>query len=122
MNHKAIWSLQNQARDIIEDESKLKSLGVQHFFKLFLDDGKSNIEDQLNIIRLFPSFVQEEDHEPFLSAFSLEEVKVVLKGFKKHRSPGPDGWPVELYLHFFVLLGQNILKVIEHSRQEGRVI
>ena len=53
----------------------------------FSDDGKTNIEAQLNVIRLFPSFVQEEDHDLFLSTFTLQEVEDVLKGFKKIKVP-----------------------------------
>ena len=97
-------------------------MGVQHFSELFFDDGKTNIEAQLNVIRLFPSFIQEEDHDIFLSAFTVQEVEDVLKGLKKDKSLGPDGWPVEFYLHFFDLVELDILKVIEHSRSEGRVI
>ena len=55
-------------------------------------------------------------------SFTLKEVEDVLKGFKKDKSPGPDGWAVEFYLHFFDLVGKDILNVIEHSRLEGRVI
>ena len=57
-----------------------------------------------------------------MSAFTLKEVEDVLKGFKKDKSPWIDGWPVDFCLHFFDLLGQDILNVIEHSRIEGRVI
>ena len=57
-----------------------------------------------------------------MSAFTHKEAEDVLNGFKKYKSHGPDGWLVEFYLHFFDLLGQDILKVIEHSRLEGKVI
>ena len=121
-NSKSIWALNNQFGETIEDDSKLHSLGVHHFAELFSDDGKTNIEAQLNVIRLFPTFVQEEDRELFLTAFTLQDVEGVLKGFKKDKSPGPDGWLVKFYLHFFYLVGHDILNVIEHSRLEGRVI
>ena len=100
----------------------LHSLGVQHFSELFSDDGKTNIEAQLNVIRIYPSFVQEEDRELFLSPFTLQNVESVLRGFKKDKSPGPNGWLVEFYLHFIDLVGHDILNVIEDSILEGRVI
>ena len=115
-NAKSIWDLKDRNGDLIEDDTKLKALGVQHFSDLFSNDGKTNIEAQLNVIRLFPSFVQEEDKELFFSDFTLPEVECVLKGFKKDKSPGLNGWPVEFYLHFFDLVFLDILKVIEHSR------
>ena len=42
-----------------------------------------------------------------------------LKAFKKDRSPGPDGWPVEFYLHFFDLLSPFLLKSIDQTRISG---
>ena len=55
----------------------------------------------------------------FLLLLSIESV---LKGFKKPKILGLDGWSVEFYLHFFDLVGRDILNVMEHSRNEGRVI
>ena len=111
-NSKSIWGLQNHIGELIEDEAQLKLLGVSHFLSLFSDDGQTNIDDQLKVIRLFPSFVLEEEKESFLSDFSLSEIEGVLKGFKKDKSLGPNGWPVEFYLHFFELVGQDILEAI----------
>ena len=74
-------------------------MGASDFSDLFTDDGSTNIEDQLIIIRLFPNFVLEEDKECFLSYFRLSEIEGVLKGFKKDKIPAPDGWPAEFYLH-----------------------
>ena len=44
-----------------------------------------------------------------------------LKSFKKDKSPGPNGWPVEFYLAFFDILGPELVNVVETSRREGRV-
>ena len=51
----------------------------------------------------------------------MEEVESSLKYFKKDKSPGPDGWPVEFYLDFFDILGPELVNVVETSRREGRV-
>ena len=47
---------------------------------------------------------------------------MALKSFKKDKSPGPDGWPVEFFLALFDLLGSEILNVVESSKLEGRVL
>jgi hypothetical protein len=52
---------------------------------------------------------------------TLEEIHQVLKGFKKDKSPSPDGWTVELYLHYFDLMGQDLLGAVENSRISGSV-
>ena len=47
---------------------------------------------------------------------------MALKSFKKDKSPGPDGWPVEFFLAFFDLLGSELINVVESSISEGRVL
>ena len=46
---------------MIEDEAQLKKLGVTHFIDLLSDDGLTNIEDQLKVVRIFPSMVSDEE-------------------------------------------------------------
>ena len=73
-------------------------MGVRYFSKIFKDDGLTNIEAQLKVIRLFPSFLhQQEDLESFTRQISMEEVELDLKYFKKEKSLGLDGWPVEFF-------------------------
>ena len=64
-NSKSIWALQNQYGELIEDETKLKVLGAQHFSDMFTSDDSSNIEDQLKVIRIFPSFVRRKKNSVF---------------------------------------------------------
>ena len=96
-------------------------MGAAKFSNHFSDDGSSNIEDQLKVIKLFLTYLSKEDKDLFLSDFSLSKIEGILKGFKKHKSPGPDGWPVEFYIHFFDLVGQDILNAVTQSRSEGKV-
>ena len=106
---------------MIEDDVQLKELGVSHFSELFSDDGLTNIEDQLKVVRPFPTMVSDEEKYVFLSDITLSEIESILKGFKKEKSPGPDGWPVEFYLHFFHLIGMDILRAVDQYRKEGRI-
>ena len=76
---------------------------------------------QLKFIRLFPSFISAEESESFTCQISSAEVEAALKSFKKDKSLGPDGWPVEFYLDFFEILGPDLVKVVESSKREGRV-
>lgn len=39
----------------------------------------------------------------------------------KDKSPGPDGWTVELFIHFFELIGDELTEVVEESRGKGEV-
>ena len=49
-NQNAIWGLQDDWGNLIEDDKGLKALGVRYFSKIFKDDVLTNIEAQLNVI------------------------------------------------------------------------
>lgn len=52
---------------------------------------------------------------------SDEELKEVLQSFQKDKSPRPDGWTIELFLDLFDLLGEDLLEVVEDTRESGRI-
>ena len=79
----------------------------------------TNIVAQLKVIRLFPSFISPEEKETFTGLVTLSEVEAALKTFKKDKSSGPDGWPVEFYLAFFDLLGPDLVNLVDTSRRLG---
>ena len=83
----------------------------------------TNIEDQLKVVRLFPSMVSDEEKDSFLSDFSLSEIEGVLKGLEKEKSPELDGWPVKFYLHFLSLLVMTYSKLwSNHVLMEGCLV
>ena len=73
------------------DDPSIKTLGTRHFRKIFEDDNKTSIATQLKVIRLFPSFIDPEEKEVFMSAITISEVERALKSFKRDKAPGPDG-------------------------------
>ncbi|MCY6524977.1 hypothetical protein, partial [Actinobacillus pleuropneumoniae] len=52
---------------------------------------------------------------------TLGELEATMRGFQKEKSPGPDGWTIEFYLAFFDLLGQDLLRVINHCNGSGKI-
>ena len=87
---------------------------------MFKDDGGTKIGDQQKVIKLFPSFITKEEAGAFTTEVSLTEVEGALKSFKKDKSPGVDGWPIEFFLWFFDFVGKDLLDAVELSRREGR--
>ena len=112
-NTNTIWSLNDQDGNSDSEDLALKQLGKHHFSDLFGDDKSTNIADQLKVISLFPNMTTDEDIDRFLKPITAQEVEAVLKGFKKDKSPGPDGWPVEFFLAIFDLLGEDLVLVVE---------
>jgi hypothetical protein len=103
-------------------QEALKEEASRFFNTFFQDTGQNTIEDQIATVRLYPRLVTEEEVINLEKPCSSEELLEVLKGFSKDKSPGPDGWTVEFFLHFFDLVGKDLLDAVEESRQCGEVI
>jgi len=44
-----------------------------------------------------------------------------MKAFKKDKCPGPDGWTIEFFNHFFDIIKQDLLRMVEESRISGSI-
>ena len=56
-----------------------------------------------------------------MRAATLEEVEEIVKGMKKNKAPGPDGFTAEFYQASWDFIGQDILDVVEESRRNQKV-
>jgi mannosylglycoprotein endo-beta-mannosidase len=51
----------------------------------------------------------------------LGEIREILANFKVDKSSGLDGWTVEFLIHFFDLVGGDLLDMVEESRLKGHI-
>eukprot|EP00253_Pinus_taeda_P010417 PITA_10417 len=116
-----IWSLKDEEGSEVSSFTKLASLGKRHFERIFADSGEASIAQVLRTAQCFPRFVEEEEAEDLSRPVSKEEVEAAMKIMAKDKSPGPDGWTIELFLFFFDVIGSEITDVIEESRMKGEV-
>eukprot|EP00253_Pinus_taeda_P004659 PITA_04659 len=114
-----IWSLPQPDGGLADNFNKLSQLGTAHFRGLFKNPPGENLVEIIEVASHFPRFVNEEDSEELMNPVTMEELEITLKWFKKDKSPGPDGWTIELYLAFFEQIGQDLLSVIEECRISG---
>jgi len=49
------------------------------------------------------------------------EVEGILKLMQKNKSPGPDGWTVDLFQHFYETIGNELTKVVKESWIKGEI-
>jgi hypothetical protein len=90
---------------------------VVKFFKNLGSPACIIIEDHTKVASLFPSMVTNEEALMLESPCTLEEMSSILKAFTKAKIPGPNGWTVEFFLHFFEMIGEDILGMVEESRR-----
>jgi hypothetical protein len=51
-----------------------------------------------------------------------EDLWKILKDFAKDKILGLDSWTVEFFLHYYELVGEDLLGLVEESRSRGEVI
>eukprot|EP00253_Pinus_taeda_P011344 PITA_11344 len=116
-----IWSLKDEEGRELKTFTELSSLGTRHFQKIFSDRGETTIAEIIRTTQCFPRFIEEGMNDDLTTPVSKEEVEAAMKSMGKDKSPGPDGWTVELFLHFFDLIGFDMAEVVEESRLRGEI-
>jgi hypothetical protein len=120
-NKKLIWDIEEDDGSILHKTEDIKHAAHNHYKSVYHQEIDINLHDQIETARLFPQMVTDEEARALESPCTKEEILEVIKGFTKEKSLSPDGWTVELYLHYFDLMGQDLLDAIEDSRIKGIV-
>eukprot|EP00253_Pinus_taeda_P029580 PITA_29580 len=116
-----IWSLKDEEGRELKSFFELSVLGTRNFQKIFSDNGEPTIAEIIKTAQCFPRFIEEGMNEDLTAPVSKDEVEAAMKSMGKDKSPGPDGWTVELFLHFFYLIGSKLADVVEESRMRGEI-
>jgi len=118
---KHLWDIKDKHGTIHHSQADIKLAAFRHFKDFYQAAPDPSLATQIEIASLFQKMVTVEEAKSIEVPCTKEELLEVIKGFKKEKSPGPDGWMVELYLHFFDLMWQDLLDVVEDARTRGRV-
>ena len=86
---------------------------VNHFKDFYNKSLDINPVDQVKVVALFPNMVLDSESDALFKPMDKEELKKVLTNFKVDKSPGPNWWTMEFFKHFFDLVGEDILEMIE---------
>ena len=60
-----------------------------------------NLAKIIQVALLFPRYVDQEAGMELTKEITIGELEATIKGFKKDKSLGPDGWAIEFYSNFF---------------------
>jgi hypothetical protein len=100
----------------------LAALGVDHFKGLFKEPDKINMDVILKQISLFPQLIEEEENGNMYKEISKEELRGVLASFKKDKSLWLDGWTTKFFQHFFDIVGDDLVQVVEEVHTMGNIL
>jgi hypothetical protein len=120
-NRKLIWSIENDNVGTIRGQEALKKEATYFFELLFKSNYELNMPAKVSTASLFSSYVTASEAAGLYNPVTLTELKNNLSLLKKEKSPGPDGWTVEFFSHFFDLVGSDLLLMVEDARIKGKI-
>jgi len=82
----------------------------------------AHVADMVKMIISLASFVVDEENDSLVAEVSLEKFKEALSSLQGDKIPCSDGWHVEFYKFFLELFELDLLRVIEESRANGKII
>ena len=80
-----------------------------------------NIREIIQVAQLFPRYADEECNNLLMVPVEKKDIELIIKYMQVNKSPRQDGWTVELFQHFFELMGTVITNVVEESRSQGLI-
>ena len=78
-----IWGLKKRDGEVVNTFEGLASMGINHFQDLFKVQERSSIAKIVQVARLFPRFVEEEDNQSLIVVFTKKELLEVIQSFQK---------------------------------------
>eukprot|EP00253_Pinus_taeda_P007836 PITA_07836 len=121
-NANTIWKLRDQNGREASSFEDLSRMGKAHFQNLFTSQGGITLAEVIRIAQCFPRFIEEDEAGSLMDVVTKEEVEHIVKSMAKDKSPGPDGWTIELFNHFFDSIGDELTDVVEESRRKGVIL
>jgi hypothetical protein len=97
---KQIWEIEDAFGTLHHSQAEIKSAAYTHFKSFYQAPPAPSLDAQTAIASLFPRMISPEEANLLHAPCTKEELLEVIKSFKREKSPGPDGWSVELFLHF----------------------
>eukprot|EP00253_Pinus_taeda_P020761 PITA_20761 len=116
----SIWNIEDGNGGFLFSREDISNEAARFFQKQYKRN-QSNAGDMLWAADLMLEMFDEPSYEKFIKPVTEEELLAAIKSSKKDKSPGPDGWPIKFFLHFYGLFKQDLLRMVEASRMSGNI-
>ena len=125
-NHRHIYMLKNEDGMWIDDQTEIVRLISQHFNLIFNPGDNRTLSSlphaenidlllrELNLPQLSDFQVQTLAHP-----FTAMEIQEAFFALPNDKSPGTDGFPVEFFRHHWQLVGDSVIRAIQHFFATG---
>nr|ABF93982.1 retrotransposon protein, putative, unclassified [Oryza sativa Japonica Group] len=102
-----IYSLDQEDGEIKGQSDLMKY--ITNFYKQLFGPPPEN-DFTLNLEGI--AMLSEAEKERLIRPIEMEELKKVVFGMENNKAPGPDGFPVEFYKHFWYLIKDDLMELI----------
>lgn len=119
-NRNSIWKIEAESGGFVYSQHDIEREATIFFQKQYRRR-PSELHDVLWMIDRIPVMFDEAANEEFFKAITESEILEVIKKFQKDKSPGPDGWPIEFFQHFFDLFKHDLLGMVDATRMSGHI-
>eukprot|EP00253_Pinus_taeda_P003560 PITA_03560 len=116
-----IFSIKNKEGQRITQHEEMEQDLVNHFRSLLTKPQRNRTEAIGRISKEIPKLVTRDQNLALMRGATLEEVEETMKGLKRNKAPGPDGYTAEFYQACWHFLGEDILAVVEEARIHQKV-
>eukprot|EP00253_Pinus_taeda_P028247 PITA_28247 len=124
----SFWRLKSRALWLKEGDKNTKFFHnyviarlVCHFRKQYSRRNDVVFQDILWGIEVLPQMFDDDRNAALFRPVTENELLGILKSFKENKSPVPDGWSIEFFIHFFDLIKHDLLRMVEASRMSGSI-
>ena len=104
-----IVSLKEMDGTVIEQQSDIKRMIIQHFSTLFHSSNPNAIEE---VVAHIPRVVTEEMNDWLVRDFQPEEVRFTLFQMHPSKAPGHDGMTTFFFQKFWQIVGADVTNVV----------
>eukprot|EP00253_Pinus_taeda_P021713 PITA_21713 len=116
----SIWNIRDSGGNLLSSQEEIAKEATS-FFQNQYKRGHSSLHDMFWAAESVPTMFDPQAYEDFIKPVSEDELLSAMKAFKKDRSPGSDGWPIEFFIHFYDLFKRDLLRMVEASRMSGHI-
>eukprot|EP00253_Pinus_taeda_P002898 PITA_02898 len=115
-----IWNIRDSGGDFLSTQEEISN-EASAFFHHHYKRGYSSPIDMFWAADPVPTMFDSQAYEAFIKPVTEDELLSEMKASNKDRSPGPDGWSIEFFIHFYDLFKGDLLRTVEASRMSGNI-
>lgn len=116
-----IWRICDGNRGYFYSQQEISDAAHKHFRQQYSRGKGCAIQDILWGIELFPTMFDDAINESIYQPIYEKELYGIFKAFSKDKCPDPDGWTIKFFIHFFDIIKNDLIQMIEDSRITGHI-